>query len=470
MRESELDILAHPRGSVSAPAGCGKTQLITNALLQSSDNKPALVLTHTNAGKAALEQRLKKLGVGGAAARVATLDSWAIRLVQCFPQRSGLTPSVLRVQGNSANYAAIRKAALGILNAGHADKIVSATYSRVIVDEYQDCGSSQHEMILALAELLPTVVLGDPLQVIFDFAGPVVDWQSEVATAFPPLAWKQEPWRWKNADAPELGDWLLNSVRPSLSRAGGFIDLSKAPKGVEWVRLEGTAVQMSETRLATAKRKFAGSALIIAESRNKDGQWDIARRARATMVEANDMVDFMKFAAAFDPAAQSSLDDAVTYFGNLLSGLSPKQLIARTRSLHGGRARAGASNIEEIALAYLRAPSHRSAADMLDAFYGAAGVFAFRPDIVRLCSKALRAVNGSMTFYAAAVLERERFRHMPRTTRPRSVGSTLLLKGLEADVAVILEPERMNAQNLYVAMTRGSKQLIICSSSPKLRW
>jgi DNA helicase-2/ATP-dependent DNA helicase PcrA len=470
MCNDELDILAYHRASVSAPAGCGKTQLITSALLRSEDSKPALVLTHTNAGRAAIEQRLKKLGVGGTVARVTTLDSWAIRLVQCFPQRSGLAPAVLRVQGNNANYAAIRQAAVGILHAGHADKIVSATYSRVIVDEYQDCGSLQHEMILSLANLLPTVVLGDPLQVIFDFSGPVVDWHKEVVSAFPPLTWNPEPWRWRNADVPEVGDWLLNSVRPSLIRSGGSIDLSKVPKGVEWVRLEGTASEMNETRLATAKRKFAGTALIIADSRSKDTQWETARRARATMVEANDMVDFMRFAEAFDPTARSSLDDAVSYFGNLLAGLSPAKLIARTRSLHAGRARAGASSIEEIALAYLRNPSHRSAADMLDTFNHTAGVFAFRPDIIRLCSKALRAVNGAVTFHAAAMRERERFRHMPRTMRPRSVGSTLLLKGLEADVAVILEPEKMNAKNLYVAMTRGSKQLIICSSSPILKW
>ncbi|MCK6254344.1 UvrD-helicase domain-containing protein [Pseudomonas fragi] len=469
MCDGDLDILAYRRGSVSAPAGCGKTQLITSALLRSEDSKPALVLTHTNAGRAALEQRLKRLGVSGTTARVATLDSWAIRLVQCFPQRSSLTPAVLRVQGNSANYAEIRQAALDILKAGHIDKIVSATYSRVIVDEYQDCGKLQHEMILTLANLLPTVVLGDPLQVIFDFAGPVVDWHKDVVAAFPPLAWKPEPWRWNNAETPEIGDWLLNSVRPSLSQPGASIDLSKAPKGVEWIRLEGTTAQMNETRLATAKRKFAGTALIIADSKNKESQWQTARRARATMVEANDMMDFIKFAATFDPHAQSSLDEAVHYFGNLLSGLSPENLIARTRSLDAGRAKTEASRIEEIALAYLRAPSHRSAAEMLDAFYDTADVFAFRPDIMRLCSKALRAVNETVTFHAAAMRERERFRHLPRTMRPRSVGSTLLLKGLEADVAVILEPEKMNAKNLYVAMTRGSKQLFICSSSPILK-
>jgi DNA helicase-2/ATP-dependent DNA helicase PcrA len=48
------------------------------------------------------------------------------------------------------------------------------------------------------------------------------------------------------------------------------------------------------------------------------------------------------------------------------------------------------------------------------------------------------------------------------------VGSTLLLKGLEADVAVILNSELMDRQHLYVAMTRGARKLVICSDKAVL--
>jgi DNA helicase-2/ATP-dependent DNA helicase PcrA len=48
----------------------------------------------------------------------------------------------------------------------------------------------------------------------------------------------------------------------------------------------------------------------------------------------------------------------------------------------------------------------------------------------------------------------------------RAVGSTLLLKGLEAEVVVLLNIEGMSAQNLYVALTRGSMKLVVCSASP----
>lgn len=57
----------------------------------------------------------------------------------------------------------------------------------------------------------------------------------------------------------------------------------------------------------------------------------------------------------------------------------------------------------------------------------------------------------------------ERNRHLSRPVAKRAVGSTLLLKRLEADVAVVLNPAAMDARYLYVALTRGAKKLVICS-------
>jgi|SRR6476469_4295934 hypothetical protein len=61
----ELDLLSFSKGTVTAPAGCGKTQLIADSLKLHSSGKPVLVLTHTNAGKSALETRLAKATVPG---------------------------------------------------------------------------------------------------------------------------------------------------------------------------------------------------------------------------------------------------------------------------------------------------------------------------------------------------------------------------------------------------------------------
>jgi DNA helicase IV len=63
---------------------------------------------------------------------------------------------------------------------------------------------------------------------------------------------------------------------------------------------------------------------------------------------------------------------------------------------------------------------------------------------------------------------REQNRLLGRPLPRRAVGSTLLLKGLEAEAVVVLNAAELDARNLYVAMTRGSKALIICSSTPIL--
>ena len=63
---------------------------------------------------------------------------------------------------------------------------------------------------------------------------------------------------------------------------------------------------------------------------------------------------------------------------------------------------------------------------------------------------------------------REQNRLVGRPLPKRAVGSTLLLKGLEAEVAVILNASGLDAKNLYVAITRGSNMVVICSESPIL--
>ena len=68
-------VLNAARGLVVAPAGCGKTHLIIDAL-KAHTEKPNLVLTHTTAGVAALKQRLKKIGVLKKHYRIATIDGW----------------------------------------------------------------------------------------------------------------------------------------------------------------------------------------------------------------------------------------------------------------------------------------------------------------------------------------------------------------------------------------------------------
>jgi DNA helicase-2/ATP-dependent DNA helicase PcrA len=139
MDHVEIDLRAIERGTVTAPAGCGKTQLIAYALAGHRGNKPILVLTHTNAGVAALRGRLDRASVPASAYRLSTIDGWAIRLISTFPGRSAHDPEILRLGAPARDYPAIRDAAWKLLQAGHVSEVLKASYAHLIVDEYQDC-------------------------------------------------------------------------------------------------------------------------------------------------------------------------------------------------------------------------------------------------------------------------------------------------------------------------------------------
>lgn len=76
--------------------------------------------------------------------------------------------------------------------------------------------------------------------------------------------------------------------------------------------------------------------------------------------------------------------------------------------------------------------------------------------------------RGEGEFIGTARQIRERNRHLGRPLGRRAVRSTFPLNGLEADVAVILEPDRMSAQHLCVASTRGARRVVVCSPTPLL--
>jgi ATP-dependent exoDNAse (exonuclease V) beta subunit len=169
----EIDLLAIDRGLVTAPAGCGKTHLIADALIRHTSTKPILVLTHTNAGVAALRARLDREGVPASRDRLYTIDGWAIRLAKTFPKRSEIDPSALLLHDRRRDYPLIRDAAWRLLGARHIEDVLTATYDRLIVDEYQDCSQRQHGIVYHAGNALRTVLLDDPMQAIFGVGDPL---------------------------------------------------------------------------------------------------------------------------------------------------------------------------------------------------------------------------------------------------------------------------------------------------------
>jgi AAA domain len=472
MADEEIDLLSLRRGTVTAPAGCGKTHLIARSLTRHGNaKKPILILTHTNAGVAALRGRLDRAGIRPTAYRLLTIDGWAMRLVSMFPKRAGHDQSLLDLAHPATDYPNIRVAAARLLKTGHINDVLSASFARLIVDEYQDCSVRQHALVGFASKSLPTSVLGDPMQAIFGFGhDDLANWDDTVCEHFPLEGELATPWRWINAGAEALGEWLLD-VRRKLLR-GEPIHLRDAPPDVTWVHLDGTEDrkrQLMAARVNAPGRN--GSVLIIGDSRSPDSQRQFASRTPgAVTVEAVDLRDLVTFARRFDVAAPDALHQLAQFAQSVMTNVGAADLVQRIQALNRGRARQAGTDLEKVALRFLATPSYLSAVDFLVEIGKEAGVRTHRPAVLRACIKALQLCDGreELAFANAAIRIREQNRLLGRPLPKRAVGSTLLLKGLEAEVAVVLDASNLDARNLYVAMTRGSKKLIICSQSPVL--
>jgi hypothetical protein len=469
MAEVEIDLLALPSGRVTAPAGCGKTQLIADAISRHEGKAPILVLTHTNAGVAALRQRLRDKRVPTQKFRIQTLDGWAVSIATMFPLRSGYGPQIPA----EPSYPEILDAATRLLNGNHISDLIASTYARVFVDEYQDCSIRQHRLVCALARILTASVVADHMQAIFDFASgnPLAHWDDHVCGTFPHIGELARPHRWINVGAEPLGHWLLDARRRL--EAGQPIDLRTLPDGSLWVALDGRDGDFTKQRDAAgcSGRDANDRVLVIGASQSPARHRFLASRVPgATVVERVDLEDVVRFGRTLDLDAANLFDRVLTFAAKVMVGVSPLNIPSRLKRLKSGKAKKPATAAEQAFLDLEMQRNHEAVAHALEAVHATRDVRVFRPAVLGGCIRALKLAAGTtgLSLHDAAIRVAERNRHGGRTLPTRAVGSTLLLKGLEAQVAVVLDAHELDVRNLYVALTRGSKKLVVCSRSPVL--
>ncbi|MDR6144894.1 hypothetical protein QE363_000687 [Sphingomonas sp. SORGH_AS870] len=450
-------------GAVVAPAGCGKTQTVVDALA-GHEGLPVLVLTHTNAGVTALRTRLARAGVVAERFRVATIDGWALKLIHLYPRLAGFRNDAERV-----DYQSTQDAAVAVLESGALASVLRGTYARVVVDEYQDCSARQHRLVCALAAELPCHVLGDPLQCIFDFNDEHPDWHADVLSTFGVVRELDVPYRWVNAKQGDFGQWILDA-RTDLLR-GAQIDLRAGPPAVRWQQLAADPTQRvrEQAAIVASVRTRAGSGLlIIGDSRPVKNRLDFARaNVGVQVVEPVDLADLITAAGEIDAVTHVQRLNAVLRFVSKAMAGVARPLAERVNALRRGDPSSGPSSVERICLRFFDGAGLVDVGRLLDELRHTPGVHVYRPHLLAVMLAALsRAQARGISLKDAAIAEREAHRVKGRPLPPRGIGSTLLLKGLESEHAVVLNADPMNAQNLYVALSRASTSLTVFSSSP----
>lgn len=217
------DVIAE-NGIIVAPAGTGKTESIVRLL--EKDEKRVLILTHTNAGVETILKRIKKYNNITTKYDVLTIASFSTKYVSKFP-------SISSYKNENDNYSNIYQGMTVLLDNNHIKKIIKRTYSKVYVDEYQDCTHVQHNIIKKLSVILNYKIFGDPLQCIYNFDEPCVDFDDIIANDYKLLGEMNYPWRWNNGNK-ELGQWTIQ-VREKLKN-NQSISLNNLPNGVQVFR------------------------------------------------------------------------------------------------------------------------------------------------------------------------------------------------------------------------------------------
>jgi hypothetical protein len=459
-------------GYLIAPAGFGKTHLIAEAVSRGSNRQ--LVLTHTYTGVNVLRRKMSELKVSRQLFRVDTIASFALRLCLSYSETSGWTSE--RPVG--PQWTDLYKACSHLLDSAFIRRIIRASYFGLYVDEYQDCSAMQHDLVLKLGRDLPCRLLGDPLQGIFDFDQQPIDWERNISGAFACLGQMQIPHRWNRAGTPAIGAWLT-AVRSSLENRQP-VDLTRGvPSGVTRKPVQEGQLPMLQ---ATVCRYFDcdSNETVIAIHKGrleyKLKCHALAKRVggRFSSIEEIEGKAVFSFVRKYENARtnQQRLKEIIAFAGDCMTAVN-ESLPAATRRGEQAVIQKTTRNplAAKAANAYLADPSSNTMAEFLSALKAIDSAKVTRADLFGRVTGILRkhALHPQLTLAQIAEKYQAEFRYRGRPSgRRKLIGTTLLVKGLEFDHAIVLDADSLSRKELYVAITRGAKSLTIISSSSVL--
>lgn len=368
---------------------------------------------------------------------------------------------------NGAEWDQLYLGTLAALNISAVREVISASYERILIDEYQDCPSLQHTLAVALSKIVPTTIFGDPMQGIFEFAGAILSWENEIHNNFPLAGILDIPHRWEGKN-PELGAWIAE-VREKLIR-GDQIDLEDSRINF---RVSNDAFDMSVFFEGIDGKEGSIAAIHC----NKTICYRLARAARGGY-------------QAIEEIAANRLSQFAIEWGNAIDGEGRKNSIFgllndcfNMRVLAEGET----ATPEEIALL----SEIKLAVQTLDSEHyldSAKSLFAlcrqhprwklYRSDLWRDAERSLiELLSGRYASMVEAAGEiRQRMSYSGRKLPLRTVSTPLLLKGLEFDHVVVPDATHFtreryaNAKLFYVAISRATRSLTISAPSRFLKF
>lgn len=465
------ELLSRDKCFVLAPAGFGKTHLIADCVSKLSTSSKQLILTHTHAGVAALKQKLHTLQIPANRVNVETISGFAQKYVLAFYNGTDM-PS----QDEASKYFSfVIGKAIELVKIRPISRAVASSYSGLFVDEYQDCTLEQHEFICALSNFFPTRILGDYLQGIFDFSGQKLVNLTDEKHIGPFSKHKYQlflPQRWLNGNNLSLGRDLM-AIRECLDR-NVSINLKKY-SSIE-LYLSKDAIKEHYYTILSLLTKGESVLIIDPLSANINSRIDFVKKFKSIprLLEAIDDKEFYRTARVCDAMMEVNLDEQIFQLLCILFNKTGVQDWFSDKGCRRKNKEADKEAITPIATCLdglkKKGISFDLLAQLLEGVSRLQNVRCYRKEILSSLRKALiDAEARKISVVQSMTDQRNRIRRMGRKVYGKCIGTTLLTKGLEFDTVVIINAQKFKCpKNLYVALTRASKRLVVFSSNSEL--
>lgn len=453
--------LSCPQALLIAPAGYGKTHFIAEAVKHCHGKN--LILTHTHAGVASLRQKLNQERVPSEKYNLETISSFAQKYVHAY-----ITPDEIPSQDVQDQYFKfIIEHAIDILKKAIFQEVITKTYSGIFVDEYQDCSKLHHSMILAISTNIPLRIMGDPLQGIFDFNEPLVDFDADLSNFD-----KFEltiPWRWQKSNS-QLGT-DLHLLRNCIEN----------DRAIDWPRV--ASIEYTQAQAVNEQELILNRNQYIYRIRELINQEDLliissqvsARKARLKLakqlggrfqlVEAIDEDSFYSIAKILDDLNTANFYNKFREISSQLFNKTEVDKWLGETKLKNKRDKSKktiihplASTIDSIGNDNLFLKMYES----IKCLKSFPKIHTFVHEQFYNILSALQIAHAETGSVLQAMIQlRNFYRSKGRNVPHYAIGTTLLTKGLEFDNVIVLNPGAMSKKHLYVAITRACKRLFI---------
>lgn len=513
--ESFLD---RQKALLVAPAGYGKTYTIVECLKYTSGRQ--LILTHTHAGVASIKSKIRKAMISSDRYSVETISSFSQKYVKAFYVGSDIPEQDAKNKTNPDKdyHSFIQLKTCELLLSQVIKQIIQASYDGLFVDEYQDCTQIQQKLIMKLADILPTRLLGDPLQGVFDFNGPVPDFTNDLSEfdKFPEL---KIPYRWyQEGNNKELGK-LIKNFRSPLTKGQTINVRTQAKSGLYVIKIKeddfNDAQSLYRKKIegllsySEEDSSYKNLLLLVPEYTELDGdqkkrKGGVSERAKIlskidysnsiTLLEAIDDKKFYSLAKDLDDLvisikrARKPVKKIYDLLSNLfyktggtrhknkglndwISSPSPKRAIDYYVKTKRSDPQGFADSLKTIIEEMQKNPSKRSLYSLVLFVKNDLRIRVQpRTELLNSLIKAIHdSINTKTTIFEAMKSHKNIIRRVGKKIHGKCIGTTLLTKGLEFDTVAILDAHKFDCpKHLYVALTRCCKNLIIFTSQPTL--